>query len=129
LPNKTAATVRLTAHATIETEQARHTREAADAIFNPQPITAVVEDQNRRSDVSAATKQRPARVARVLTASPPQPDPASDPLAEIPASKYGRIRALATHGMTIAQVAEAYAVAESEIERIVGKPTPDHRSR
>jgi hypothetical protein len=133
----------LTAYAAIETEQARHAREAADAIFSPKQQTAVIEEQNCQSDAPAATKQRPARVPRILTVpQPPQPDLATEleqaakppPLAskqqvaEIPPSEHGRIRTLATHGMTIAQVAEVYAVAEIEIERIVRKLTRAHRS-
>ncbi|HKM68985.1 MAG TPA: hypothetical protein VJX94_02700 [Stellaceae bacterium] len=45
---------------------------------------------------------------------------------EIPASQYGRVRALASYGMTQAQVAEVYGVTVQTIERIVGRP---HSSR
>ena len=41
----------------------------------------------------------------------------------IPASQFGRVRALANYGMTQAQVAELYGVGVDEIERIVGPPT------
>lgn len=123
MPNERAATDKLTAYAAIETEQARHVREAAEAIFNPQQRTAVVEGQIVQSDAGAATKQQPGRAPRILTVSQPQREPAAEPVAKIPASKHGRIRALATYGMTIAQIADVYAVTESEIERIVGKPT------
>jgi hypothetical protein len=37
----------------------------------------------------------------------------------IPASQFGRIRALASYGMTQAQVAELYGVGVDEIERII----------
>jgi len=43
--------------------------------------------------------------------------------AVIPASQFGRIRALASYGMTRAQVAELYGVGVDEIERIVRQPT------
>ena len=41
--------------------------------------------------------------------------------AKISASDYGRIRTLATYGMTLEQVAELYEVSLSEVERIIGK--------
>jgi len=41
---------------------------------------------------------------------------------EIPASQFGRVRALASYGMTKAQVAELYGVTVQTIERIVGRP-------
>jgi predicted transposase YdaD len=37
----------------------------------------------------------------------------------IPASQFGRVRALASYGMTQAQVAELYGVGVDEIERII----------
>jgi hypothetical protein len=40
----------------------------------------------------------------------------------IPASQFGRVRALANYGMTQAQVAEVYGVEVGEIARIVGRP-------
>jgi len=39
----------------------------------------------------------------------------------IPASQFGRVRALASYGMTQAQVADLYGVGIAEIERIVGE--------
>jgi hypothetical protein len=42
----------------------------------------------------------------------------------IPAAQFGRVRALASYGMTQAQVAELYGVGVDEIERIIqSKPT------
>jgi DNA invertase Pin-like site-specific DNA recombinase len=38
---------------------------------------------------------------------------------EIPASQYGRVRALTNYGMTQAQVAELYGVTVHEIEKII----------
>jgi hypothetical protein len=40
----------------------------------------------------------------------------------IPASQFGRIRALASYGMTQTQVAELYGVSVDKIERIVREP-------
>jgi hypothetical protein len=39
--------------------------------------------------------------------------------APIPASQFGRVRALASYGMTQAQVAELYGVGVDDIERII----------
>ena len=41
---------------------------------------------------------------------------------EIPASQFGRVRALTKYGMTRAQVAELYGVTVDEIERIISRP-------
>ena len=41
---------------------------------------------------------------------------------KIPASQFGRVRALAGYGMTWAQVAELYGVTVDEIERIINRP-------
>lgn len=43
-------------------------------------------------------------------------------IRHIPPSQFGRVRALASYGMTQAQVAELYGVGVGEIERIVGRP-------
>ena len=42
----------------------------------------------------------------------------------IPPSQFGRVRALASYGMTRAQVAELYAVPVAVIDRIVGPEEP-----
>jgi len=41
---------------------------------------------------------------------------------KIPASQFGRVRALAGYGMTSSQVAELYGVGIDEIERIISRP-------
>jgi hypothetical protein len=41
---------------------------------------------------------------------------------EIPASQFGRVRALTNYGMTQAQVADLYEVTIDEIDRIIGGP-------
>jgi hypothetical protein len=38
---------------------------------------------------------------------------------EIPASQFGRVRALTSYGMTRAQVAQLYGVAVDEIDRVI----------
>ena len=42
---------------------------------------------------------------------------------EIPASQFGRVRALTRYGMTRAQVAELYGVTVDEIDRIIRRPS------
>jgi len=41
---------------------------------------------------------------------------------KIPPSQFGRVRALASYGMTGAQVAELYGVGVDEVERIISRP-------
>jgi hypothetical protein len=41
---------------------------------------------------------------------------------KIPASQYGRARALTSYGMTREQVADLYGVTVDEIERIMSRP-------
>ena len=47
---------------------------------------------------------------------------------EIPASQFGRVRALTSYGMTRVQVAELYGVTVEEIEKIVRGPDQPRRS-
>jgi len=47
---------------------------------------------------------------------------------EIPASQFGRVRALTSYGMTRVQVAELYGVTVEEIEKIVRRPDQPRRS-
>jgi hypothetical protein len=63
-------------------------------------------------------------VAKRLPPEEPKPikRPVKRKLFHIPASQFGRVRALANYGMTQAQVAELYGVGVDEIERIVGQP-------
>jgi hypothetical protein len=42
---------------------------------------------------------------------------------EIPASQFGRVRALTNYGMTQAQVADLYEVTIDEIDRIIRSPS------
>jgi hypothetical protein len=63
--------------------------------------------------------------APATTVVPREPKPAKAATkkraAKIPAAQYGRIQALASYGMTLAEVAAFYGVAEAEIERIIAK--------
>jgi hypothetical protein len=111
-------------------------RSAAEALFKPKqkaPSSKVPDTQAEPAPaVDPPTLHEP-RVLSVLQ-SPPRslpgqpavPEPPAkrrhsraSRVGQIPASEYGRIRALVTYGMTIAQAAEVYDVAVSEIERVV----------
>ena len=70
---------------------------------------------------------RKPRVLRIIPPSAVRHDEAETPVApapptrEIPWLQFGRIRALARYGMTVAQVAQVYGVPVGEIERILHK--------
>ena len=108
-------------------------REAAEALFRPRTDA---ETRPAPGETPMTEKQQSIRKPRILVAASAVPerdrepgapaDPASQArratvkkAAKVPASKYGRIRALATYGMTVEQVAEIYGVPVNEIERIV----------
>jgi hypothetical protein len=48
-------------------------------------------------------------------------------MPEVPASEFGRVRALATYGMTIRQVAALYGVDAQSIKHIVSKKNYDRK--
>jgi hypothetical protein len=109
---------------------------AAQALFKPKAKAASTEAQVPPADGVPPTEQPAPRKARILMASQPvpaQPEPetqaplpieeegaAKKPQAkEIPASEYGRVRALAKYGMTVEQVAGTYEVSVDEVRRII----------
>ncbi len=100
----------------------------------PSPPSAPAPRVPRVLSVSAPQPEIEAKPPPVFTVAPaPKPVVAANPPApakprrrtskasagKIPPSEHGPIRALATYGMTIAQVAEVYEVPESLIEDIV----------
>jgi hypothetical protein len=111
-------------------------REAAEALFKPQKQSAESK-ADTQVDSPAAAENQPVHEPRILPIpqKPAEREPEQPTVSKsgkklgrppalnggrIPKSEHGRIRTLATYGMTIAQVAEVYGVAESEIERVVG---------
>jgi hypothetical protein len=66
--------------------------------------------------VPMATAGGGAPTARVR---PPRQRPERRATHKIPASQFGRVRALAAYGMTRTQVAELYGVGIDEVERIL----------
>lgn len=98
-------------------------REIAEALFKPKQITT---DDHLVEPVTADSREL-VRAPRILKAEPGEPiahvehapQAIESQVVDISASEHGRIRALATYGMTIRQVAAFYEVSAAEIERIV----------
>ncbi len=118
-------------------EKIDRARRNAEDLFKPRP-------QSGPADVAAAAENpvpsadhQPRRQPRIFRIPPVVPmsaakgeaPAASKPIRRrrtvgrnigaIPASQFGRVRALASYGMTRAQVAELYGVDVDEIERII----------
>jgi hypothetical protein len=108
-------------------------REAAEALFRPKPHAEI---RPNSGEMRTTDDEQPSRKPRILAAASPMPEQNREPeplvasrsqtrratvrnAAHLAASKYGRIRALATYGMTIEQIAEIYGVPVAEIARIV----------
>jgi len=135
-----------TASARNDRERINRTRQNAEDLFKPK-------QQPTRADVLASTPNdapsadhQPRRQPRILAIPPAVPmgtakvEPAAEPkqirrtaaigreAREIPASQFGRVRALTSYGMTRVQVAELYGVTVEEIEKIVRRPDQPRRS-
>ena len=119
-------------------ERIDRARQDAENLFKPRPPTR--EMPAPRLNGASSTEEQPRRQPRVFmippvvpmkaekSVVPVEPKPIRQrPVAKraplhIPASQFGRVRALANYGMTQAQVAKVYGVEVGEIERIVGRP-------
>ena len=125
-------------HDHTDREKIDKARQNAEDLFKPRP-------RSRPADVKAAATEnsvpsaehQPRRQPRIFRIPPVVPMRAAkgEALVEakpvrqqrtvrretgsIPASQFGRVRALASYGMTPAQVAEYYGVGVDEIERII----------
>ena len=103
-------------------ERITRARQAAEALFTVKPpVSTPSVSETPPADQSV----RKPRVLRIIPPAPVRHDEAQSPVApapptrEIPRSQFGRIRALARHGMTVAQVAQVYGAAVGNIERIL----------
>jgi len=121
-------------------EKIEKARQDAENLFKPRPQPSPDDLAAATENAASAGEQQPRRqprifripsVAPVKAASAQEPAPPKPrqqrrtigrTSGAIPASQFGRIRALASYGMTRAQVAELYGVAVDEIERIVRQP-------
>jgi hypothetical protein len=131
-----------TASARNHHEGINRAREAAEDLFKPQQQTTRAEVPISAPAATSAAEQQPRRQPRIFTISPsaptivakvappaePKPIPPRAPIRretrEIPASQFGRVRALTNYGMRRAQVAELYGVTVDEVERVIRQP--DH---
>jgi hypothetical protein len=115
-------------------------RKNAEDLFKPkaqlQPVGSAAPAEDPVSSADSPPRRQP-RIFRALPAvptktvkivAPAQPKPSrrrstvGRDARVIPASQFGRIRALTQYGMTEAQVAELYDVSVGEIEWIVRRP-------
>lgn len=127
-------------------ERLSRARQAAEELFKPTPHTADHEATRPASNAGPSTEQPQRRQPRIFTVPPrlpasPRVDPpiAAEPTrrrvvakerrATVPASQVGRVRALATYGMTLRQVADLYGVTVDEIDRILKAPARIGSSR
>lgn len=125
-------------------------RQAAEALFKPAPDGNGQEPLqatgNNAGSADPHPGQQPRRQPRIFTIArrlppiaeaeaAPKPKPAPrEPVARrrreaVPPSQIGRVRTLATYGMTTAQVAELYGVAVDEIERLLTGSASNRKSR
>ena len=106
-------------------ERISKARQAAEALFTSQspvsgpsdPDSPPADQSARKPSVLAIAPMAPVRRDDVETPIIPEPQATR----EIARPQFARIRTLVKYGMTVAQVAEVYGVAVSEIERILGK--------
>jgi len=121
-------------------------RQAAEDLFKPKQQTTRAEVPVSAPDAGSSADQQPRPQSRIFTILPlapttvaevvapaePKPIPRRAPIRretrEIPASQFGRVRALANYGMRRAQVAELYGVTVDEVERVIRQPEHSRKS-
>jgi hypothetical protein len=114
-------------------------RQAAEQLFKPMPPHAERDLPAPAGNTGAPAEQDRRRQPRIFAMPPrvpiggephvsPAPKPAPPPPAArrrsagVAPSQFGRIRALATYGMTREQVADLYGVTVDEIAQILNYP-------
>ena len=132
-------------------EKISRARQAAEDLFRRESPAAAPPMSDRQVSESTPkdgppAEQQPRRQPRIFTiparlptsapAEVPGPAPpvrrravARRPAGTVPPSQIGRVRALATYGMTPAQVAQLYGVTTDEINRILKAPIYSGKSR
>jgi hypothetical protein len=130
-----------TASARNDRERINRARQNAEDLFKPtQQLTRADVPASAPNDAPSA-EHNLRRQPRIFTIPPMVPmdtakvEPAAEPkqirraaamgreTRQIPASQFGRVRALTNYGMTRAQVADLYEVTIDEIDRIIGRPS------
>ncbi|HEV2098742.1 MAG TPA: hypothetical protein VGR45_07415 [Stellaceae bacterium] len=120
-------------------------RQAAEELFKPKRQAAADASAASANNVSPDGDQ-PRRQPRIFTIprlmpanavpadTPAEPQPKRRKTApkreirEIPATQFGRVRALANYGMTRAEVAQLYGVSLDEVERIISGAPKSRRA-
>jgi hypothetical protein len=125
-------------------EKIDRARQAAEALFRPAPRNADKEPPAATEKGASATEPQQQRQPRVFSAPPRRPVsaqtenppesvqrkmPSRRRTTAVPSSQIGRIRTLATYGMTHEQVAELYGVTVDEIDRVLDSPVPSSTAR
>jgi hypothetical protein len=127
-------------------EKVSRARQAAEDLFKRAQPNADTEPTGPVPNGGAPHEQEPRRQPRIFTAPPrlppsPKVEPpvaaqairrrvvAKQPTRTVPPSQIGRVRALATYGMTPVQVAELYGVTVAEIDRILKSPVYAGKTR
>ena len=118
-------------------EKLDRARRNAEDLFKPRPQSGPADKTAPGESSVASAEYQPRRQPRIFRIPPVVPMAAEKGEApakpkstraqrtvrrhtgSIPASQFGRVRALASYGMTQAQVAEVYEVGVDEIEQIV----------
>ena len=118
-------------------EKLDRARRNAEDLFKPRPqsapanATAAAENSVPSAEHQTRRQPRIFRIPPVVPMSAAKGEAPAEPRSTrrqrtvrrttgaIPASQFGRVRALASYGMTQAQVAELYGVEVDEIERII----------
>ena len=121
-------------------EKLDRARRNAEDLFKPRPQSGPADKTAPTENYVASAEHQPRRQPRIFRVPPVVPmSAAKDEVSvepkpmrrqrtvrrktvSIPASEFGRVRALASYGMTHAQVAEHYGVGVDEIERIIKQP-------
>jgi hypothetical protein len=118
-------------------EKIDRARRNAEDLFKPRPQSGPADVTAAAENSVPSVEHQPRRQPRIFRIPPvvpmsaakgearaePKPIPRQRTVGHdtgaIPASQFGRVRALASYGMTQAQVAELYGVGVDEIERII----------
>jgi hypothetical protein len=129
-----------TADARDDRQRINRARQVAEDLFKPRQQTIPVDVPTSAPNAVSTAGQQPRRQPRIFAIPPQMPTGAARVEAptdqkqirpraavrretrEIPASQYGRVRALTSYGMTGEQVADLYGVTVDEIERIMSRP-------
>jgi len=118
-------------------EKLDRARRNAEDLFKPRPQSGPANATSAAENSVPSAEHQPQRQPRIFRIPPVVPMSSAKGEAPvepkpmrrqrtvrrntgaIPASQFGRVRALASYGMTQAQVAELYGVGVDEIERII----------